>query len=428
MMTGKNSKTDQTALGLEVSRLLTGAWRKSPSKPRLSADQLTKITPLLCQSGAPALGWWRVRNSPLAESPAAQGLHNAYRKFRLSALIHEQEIRDAFELLRGAGVEPVLVKGWAIARRYPDRALRPYGDIDLCVRPEQFARAADALKCLERGDSHYVDLHAGFETIGRGAPASVRQTQDIECAGRAKRRRRYGLPDRRIQSGVALRLPPHSKAWPELFSRSQLVPLGDTQVRILSEEDHLRILCLHLLRSGAWRTPWLCDVALALETRKPDFDWSVCLGPDATEADWVACGIGLAHELLGAELRQTAEGEGQRAEGEAGGTSQTQRYRFAFSSWRFARSPLPFAAALPRWLAPAVLRQWGRRRDANERAAKVPALLTGMRRPGKLLHELYARWENPVRATARLGGKFNNWPRLPYQLVESFLRLPELAE
>ncbi len=36
----------------------------------------------------------------------------------------------------------------------------------------------------------------------------------MECAGRAKRRRRFGLPEpmkQTIQSGVALRLPPHSK-------------------------------------------------------------------------------------------------------------------------------------------------------------------------------------------------------------------------
>jgi len=29
------------------------------------------------------------------------------------------------------GVEPILGKGWAIARLYPERGMRPYGDIDL---------------------------------------------------------------------------------------------------------------------------------------------------------------------------------------------------------------------------------------------------------------------------------------------------------
>src|SRR5436309_9541182 len=33
----------------------------------------------------------------------------------------------------------------------------------------------------------------------------------VDCAGRAERRRRFGRPGWLIQSGVALRLPPHSK-------------------------------------------------------------------------------------------------------------------------------------------------------------------------------------------------------------------------
>ena len=39
---------------------------------------------------------------------------------------------------------------------------------------------------------------------------------------------------------------------------------------------------------------------------------------------------------------------------------------------------------------------------------------------------LYRRWDNPIRATAAVGGEFNNWPRLPYRLAESIMRLPEL--
>ena len=53
------------------------------------------------------------------------------------------------------------------------------------------------------------------ESIARKAPHLGRTAADMECAGRAQRRRRFGLSTptgRAIQSGVALRLPPHSKA------------------------------------------------------------------------------------------------------------------------------------------------------------------------------------------------------------------------
>jgi hypothetical protein len=43
-----------------------------------------------------------------------------------------------------------------------------------------------------------------------------RRRQVLECAGKAKRRRRFRVADgvsMRTESGVALPLPPHSKSW-----------------------------------------------------------------------------------------------------------------------------------------------------------------------------------------------------------------------
>jgi hypothetical protein len=383
-------------IGRPISELLAGFWRESTPLPNLSEDDLASMQLRLCRSGAGALAWWRIQDTELAKCPAGLELKQVYRRFRLSAKIHEQEIKDVFALLRDEGIEPVVVKGWAIARLYPDPGLRPYGDIDLCVHPDQFAKAAATLKCLEKVEGHYVDLHAGFAGIGRGVDASKQMARDVECAGRAKRRRRFGSVAVENQSGVALRLPPHStNSWTNLFERSQLVPLGDQHVRILGEEDHLRVLCLHLLRSGAWRPLWLCDVALALETRASDFNWDICLGHDQRQAEWVTCTIGLAQELLGAKKK------------------------FEFRNSNFE---------IPRWLAPAVLEQWGRERDPSERATVLPKLIWKTRNVGKVFSEFRSRWDNPVRATARTGGRFNNWPRWPYQLGELFLRLPELAK
>jgi hypothetical protein len=50
------------------------------------------------------------------------------------------------------------------------------------------------------------------------------------------------------------------------------VELNGAKIRILGAEDHLRLLCLHLLKHGAWRPLWLCDVAAALESRPSSFD------------------------------------------------------------------------------------------------------------------------------------------------------------
>lgn len=302
---------------------------------------------MLNQTGDAALMWWRIRHSLLATTAIGQQLNEGYKLLRLASLIHEREIKHIVSLLRAEKIEPVLVKGWAIARFYPEKALRPYGDIDLCVRPDQFEQTTAALKCLENIDGHYVDLHSGFAKLT-------------------------------------------SESWNELLGRSQLVDLGEEKIRVLSDEDHLRVLCLHLLRSGAWRPLWLCDVALAVESRTPAFDWERCLGIDRRQANWVACTIALAHHLLGVKIDDTPIAER--------------------------------AKHLPHWLVSAALRQWSRCRNPDAVGMALPTLRKNIAAPKRFFSEIYARWDNPVRSTAALRRQFNNWPRLPHQFVDNIIR------
>jgi hypothetical protein len=167
-----------------------------------------------------------------------------------------------------------------------------------------------------------------------------------------------------------------------LYARSQLVRLGEVDVRVLGPEDHLRILCVHLLRHGAWRPLWLCDIALALESRPASFDWDRCLGPNRRRADWVACTIGLAHHLLGVPVDDTPV------------------------AWR--------ARHLPRWLVPTVLKQWDTP-CSSDHAPRGP-FATTLRHPTRVPQALYLRWPNPIAATIDLKGPLNALPRWPFQL------------
>ena len=118
--------TDPRRLGRLVASALAGAWRASPEPPppSLSPAALTEITPLLLRTGAASLGWWRVRSSELHTSAAAHELRQAYRMYTLQAGRKEDQIVQAITLLRSAGVEPLLVKGLAVARLYPERGLQ----------------------------------------------------------------------------------------------------------------------------------------------------------------------------------------------------------------------------------------------------------------------------------------------------------------
>src|SRR5262249_54417073 len=156
-------------------------------------------------------------------------------------------------LLRHRGVDVLVCKGWTIARLYPETGLRPYGDIDSCVRPDQMTTAM-AILSEEGGPGGNVDLHCGVP--------------DLE-----------------------------NRRWHDLIRRSRLVSLGAEQVRILGPEDQLRQLCLHLLRHGAWRPLWLCDIGMFVESLPAGFDWDYFLHGKQRLAGWLVCVLGLASRL-----------------------------------------------------------------------------------------------------------------------------------
>ncbi len=255
--------TSAISAGRLVANALRHSWRAcADDAVPLSCADFDVVTPLLYDSGAAGLGWWRIRNSELSETPSGELLHQAFRLLTLQAAIHETTIVRGVRALRHANVEPILIKGWAMSRLYPQKGLRPYGDIDLLIRPQQERIAAEVLVSEELRDCN-VDLH----------PAA------FECE------------DRRID---------------DMYERSQLVACGNEQLRVLGEEDHLAFIAVHLLKHAAWRPLWLCDLALLVESTNPNFDWRICLGTDKRRANWILSAIGLARELLGAMISDEA--------------------------------------------------------------------------------------------------------------------------
>jgi hypothetical protein len=241
-----------------IALVLAGAWRRVPPVPEISAEQLAGVTPTLLETGAGGLGWRAISNSELRTTPTALQLRQAHRLHSLQAALHEREIHEVVGLLRSHGVEPILIKGWAVARLYLESGLRPYGDIDLVVHPDQYATARALLNTVA-GRRYGVDLHRGFTGLG-------------------------------------------DDSWIELYGRSQCAEVEGATVRTLGPEDQLRLLCFHFLREGGWRPLWLCDISVALEARGTNFNWDLCLGPGSRSRKWVACTLALAENLLRANM------------------------------------------------------------------------------------------------------------------------------
>ena len=248
-------------LGRLVAATLDGAWRLTPPPFALSRTVLAEINPVLLAGGAGAIAWRRVSQGGDAElriSPEAFELRQAYRLHSVQAALHVKQIEDALTLLRTSGVEPLLAKGWAAARHYPEPGLRPYGDIDLYVRPDQY-RAAEAALFRSGVAPAPVDLHSG-------------------CSS---------LEDRSMD---------------QLYARSETTVVGDVEVRVMGPEDHLHLLCVHALSHGLCRPLWLCDIGAILESCPPNFDWDCFWGRSSRRSGWLRCALALSHQLIGASL------------------------------------------------------------------------------------------------------------------------------
>ena len=308
---------------------------------------ISRATATLLNAGAAGLVWWRLHSAASHLGDVLSPFEQAYTYYTIRAAVHESQAQGLFTFFRANAIEPVLVKGWALARRYPAKGLRPYGDIDLAVRESDYAKAVK-LAATPEGQRYNLDLHEGLKNLD-------------------------------------------SRRFDEFFERTQLVQLDDTMVRIPSDEDSLRIACLHMLRHGGWRPLQFCDVGLLVETRSPEFSWDICIGQSHREINWISTAIGLAHHLVGADI---------------------EGYPYALQARR-----------VPRWMIAQVLKSWKTPEPMkNAPLSYGKPMREYLRQPRGLMSALKRRWPNPIEATYALNGSFNHLPRFPYQLAESLRR------
>lgn len=193
-------------------------------------------------------------------------------------------------LARGE-IQVLLLKGAALSRtRYPSRRLRPMGDMDLLVKPEELRRAYALL--LEAGWQvrhdpaleEFYDQHHHLAPMHdpRGAGAKLELHRDLFTQGH-----------------------PFAFGAPAVWRDAQPVEVAGTTAWVPSPEHLLLHCCIHfswghLMLEGAWTT--FRDVGVL--SRAPDLDWdrfvdTAIAARAATACYWT---MSLAHRLMGASV------------------------------------------------------------------------------------------------------------------------------
>ena len=265
----------------------------------------------------------------------------------LDKAVKEAVIVKLFTALRSEEIEPILIKGWAAARFYPDPFKRYIGDVDVSVQLDRFSDAWREL--VDSGLSgENIDLHRGF--------------RDLDTV-----------------------------TWEKLFERSYLVDLNGIGIRVLGDEDHLRLVATHWLIDGGFNKVRLWDVYYLVENRKADFDWNLCLDSAGSKRKtWVLAAIATARDFLDLDV--------------SGMPAVVREFR------------------LPQWYVSALEKEWER-----GPYLRLP-LLKCISRPTFFFQQARRRFPpNPIAATTDTEGPIDDTARLPYQLKSIAKKLRNAA-
>lgn len=200
------------------------------------------------------------------------------------------ELLRLVQVLDTHGIAAIPYKGPVLsALLYGDLAGRAAGDLDLLVRPCDFARARALL------------LAHGYRPWRSLTPAQRAATRRSQCHDQLVRE------DGQLLVELHWAVAPRYLACPVdlegVWGRTKRFPLGETQVLVMAPEDLLLLLCVHGGKHLWERLMWLCDVAQLLrKTPSLETDRLRRAAIHAGAARLLKLGLSLAHDLLRAPV------------------------------------------------------------------------------------------------------------------------------
>lgn len=255
---------------------------------------------------------------------------------RLSELGNRDKTKKAFECISVLGVEAVLIKGWVNSRFYDTDHVRTYTDVDIAISPS----SDEYTKSIIRKTNYpgiIIDLHIGLRHLDK-------------------------------------------LSWSELFKRSYITELDGTPIRILADEDNLRITSVHWLIDGGINKEKLWDIYYLVKNRRASFDWETCLNSNGpVRRTWVNAAIATARDFLELDVSALPK--------------EIRNFR------------------LPKWYLRTLEKEWKRGPYSRRILSAV------VMRPKLLAEQIYRRFPpNPIAATIEVEAPIDESWRPPVQL------------
>jgi len=238
-----------------------------PNLPQATVDEwLELLVQLQCHRIIPLL-YWKIGHLPTELHPPeviCARIREIYLASHVRYLNMERQIREVFDAFKRKKISVLIYKGPALACTiYPAYAARPFNDIDLLVKPEQYKIARDILRKMG-----YLSRVNRFETFQElfNSESFVHQgdtTQLFEIDLHWDIFQYHGL--KRINDVG------------ELFHNKTDVKTPTLTFQTLSKVDALIQAAFHLIlhHKEGRRLIWISDIAFLARNLVYPEDWSV---------------------------------------------------------------------------------------------------------------------------------------------------------
>jgi hypothetical protein len=275
--------------------------RREPLPVLDSPEHWPAVVDLAIAHGVAPLLWEALSQAPETAAPAKvrDALHAQLLRSSATRLLCENTLADVVRILRGRGVEVIVLKGPTVAHSvYPRPELRIYHDLDLLSRIADYPVLLQAL--VENGyttgeTQEHPERGTREQIVAKPSPSESQQV------------RAFHDPSGDVKIEVhfdALQLGLRDRNEEQFWRESRTQQVGGIDIRVLAPEHQFLHLAVHAHRHAYSRLRWLIELDLLVRRGNDSMDWGLLTQVARTEGVGTALrhALATAHEVLGTPL------------------------------------------------------------------------------------------------------------------------------